>query len=259
MTLNNNKIDLDTDERFDTIPGTDFSLIQKIDGTAFSIDTLLLANFIDFTADVSKIADLGSGSGILAFLLKYRNMKAEVTGFELQKEFYDLACRNLKINIQFSDVCFENTDVRDIPARILPESFDMVVSNPPYFPAGSGRIPEKPGRAIARHELNGTLRDFVESASYMLPYGGRFCAVIPTSRFYEITEYFKTVNFGLRRLQFVIPKEGEKSHLALLEADKFYNGKHIPMADIIIHHADGAYSEDLKRIFSVGLKRRFTS
>ncbi|NLV94063.1 MAG: hypothetical protein GX031_05865, partial [Candidatus Riflebacteria bacterium] len=81
MAFDKNNIPIDTDERIDTIPGTDFSLIQKIDGTAFSIDTLLLADFIDFPTNLLNIADLGSGSGILAFLMKYRNEKSAVTGF----------------------------------------------------------------------------------------------------------------------------------------------------------------------------------
>ena len=88
---------IDVDERLDTIPGTDFSLIQKIDGTAFSIDTLLLASFVQFTPEMLNAADLGSGSGILAFLL---------TGFELQKDFYELSNRNLELNKQFDGLFF---------------------------------------------------------------------------------------------------------------------------------------------------------
>ncbi len=245
---------IDTDERLDTIPGTPLSLIQKIDGTAFAIDTLLLANFVKFRPDMNSAADLGSGSGILAFLIKYRNPALALTGFELQEEFIDLANRNLQLNGQFNDVSFSLMDVRDIPARILPESFDLVVSNPPYFQMGSGRLPTRPGRAMARHEMNGTIKDFVEAATYMLPYGGRCCMIIPTSRFYEVVEYLKAGNFGLRRLQFVMPKEGEKSHLAMLEAERFFNGKHEPLPNIIIHMADNSFGPELKQLFSVGLK-----
>lgn len=245
---------IDTDERLDTIPGTNLKLIQKIDGTAFAIDTLLLANFVKFNKDMNTAADLGSGSGILAFLLKYRHPALQLTGFELQESFIELAGRNCLLNRQFSDVNFEQMDVRDIPARILPESYDLVVSNPPYFQAGSGRLPTRPGRAMARHELNGTIKDFVESATYLLPYSGRFCLIIPSSRFYEVVEYLKEGNFGLKRLQFVMPKEGEKSHLSLIDAERFYNGKHEPLPNITIHMADGSFSQELKDLFSIGLK-----
>lgn len=246
---------LDVDERLDTIPGTGLSLIQKIDGTAFAIDTLLLANFIHFSQDMLFAADLGSGSGILAFLLKYRNINLSVTGFEIQSELVELAQRNIKLNKSFENMNFEEMDVRDIPSRILPESYDLVAANPPYFQAGSGRIPARSSRASARHELNGTLKDFVEAATYLLPYGGRFCMVLPSSRFYELLDYLKEGNFGLKRLQFVMPKEGEKSHLALVEADRFYNGKHEPLPDITIHMADNSFSPELQQLFSGGIKK----
>ncbi len=245
---------IDTDERLDTIPGTTFSLIQKIDGTAFAIDTLLLANFIRFNPDMLNAADLGSGSGILTYLIKYRNPALAITGFELQPEFVDLANRNREMNRQFTDVNFEMMDVRDIPSRILPESFDLVVANPPYFQMGSGRLPIRPGRAMARHELNGTVKDFVEAATWMLPYGGRFYLIIPTSRFYEIVEHLKAGNFGLRRLQFIIAREGEKSHLTMIEAERFYNGRHEPLPNIILHMSDNDFGPELKHLYSVGLK-----
>ncbi|MDN5280446.1 MAG: tRNA1Val (adenine37-N6)-methyltransferase [Clostridiales bacterium] len=245
---------IDTDERLDTVPGTDLSLIQKIDGTAFAIDTLLLANFVRFNPDMNFAGDLGSGSGILSFLLKYRKPDLQVTGFEVQDELHELSLRNLELNRKFTGISFEHIDVREIPARMLPESFDLIVSNPPYFPMGNGRLPTRPGRAMARHELNGTLKDFVEAATYLLSYGGKFCLIIPSSRFYEVVEYLKAGNMGLKRLQFIIPKEGEKSHLSLIEAERFYNGKHEPMPNITIHLADGSFSPELKHLFSAGLK-----
>ena len=246
---------IDVDERLDTIPGTDFSLIQKIDGTAFSIDTLLLANFVQFTPEMLNAADLGSGSGILAFLLKYRNTVLQITGFELQKEFYDLSNRNLELNKQFDGLFFESMDIRDIPARILPESFDLVVSNPPYFQLGNGRLPANPARAQARHELNGTVLNFVEAASYMLSYGGRFCVIIPTSRYDEICSYMSACRFGIKRKEFIIPKEGEEPHLVMLEGEKFFGGECEEMKPITIHKKDNSFSDELQILFSAGLKK----
>ena len=246
---------IDVDERLDTIPGTDFSLIQKIDGTAFSIDTLLLASFVQFTPEMMNAADLGSGSGILAFLLKYRNTALQITGFELQKDFYELSNRNLELNKQFDGLFFESMDVRDIPARILPESYDLVVSNPPYFQLGNGRLPANPARAQARHELNGTVFNFVEAASYLLPYGGRFCVVIPTSRHDEICSYMAACKFGIKRKEYIIPKENEEPHLVMLEGEKFFGGECEIMAPITIHKKDNSFSDELQVLFSAGLKK----
>ena len=246
---------IDTDEKLDSVVGTDLKIIQKIDGTAFAIDTLLICNFIKFNKDMNFAAELGSGSGILSFLIKYRNPALDVTGFEIQKEFYDLSIRNSKLNKHIHGLNFELMDVRDIPSRILPESYELVVSNPPYYPKGNGRLPSRPGRAMARHELNGTLVDFIEAAAYMLGYGGKLCMILPSERFYELSDYLKSNNFGLKRLQFVIPKEGEKSHLVMVEAEKFYNGKHEPLPNIIIRLSDGGHGPEVHNIMTNGLKK----
>ena len=246
---------LDIDERLDTIPGTDFSLIQKIDGTAFSIDTLLLANFVQFTPEMLTVGDLGSGSGILSFLLKYRNDALQITGFEIQKDFYNLSNRNLELNKKFEGLSFESMDIRDIPSRILPESFDLVVSNPPYFQVGNGRLPANPARAQARHELNGTVLNFVEAASYLLPYGGKFCVIIPISRHEEVCDYMNKCKFGIKRKEFIIPKEGEEPHLVMLEGEKFYGSDFETMPPITIHKKDNSYSDELQLLFSAGLRK----
>ncbi len=245
---------IDTDERLDVVVGTDLRLIQKIDGTAFAIDTLLLARFVRLGKEITRVADLGSGSGILAFLLKYRQPALEVVGFEVQPEFDDLARRNLQLNPQMTGLSFELLDVREIPARLLPESFDLVVANPPYYPLGTGRLPDRPGRALARHELAGTLKDFVEAAAWLLNYGSRLTMIIPSGRFYELNDHLKAVQFGLRRVQFVHPKEGQPSHLALVEAERFYNGPHQALPALTIHRADGGFTPELAHLFQVGLR-----
>ncbi len=248
---------LDTDERLDEVVGTDLKLIQKIDGTAFAIDTLLLAEFVPLSKSISRIADLGSGSGILAFMLKYRDPSLSITGIEIQEEFHQLARRNLDLNPRLINMDFELIDVREIPSRMLPESFDLVVMNPPYYPKGSGRLPERPGRAAARHELNGTLADFIGAAAYLLSYGARLVMIIPAERFYEACELFRNVQFGMRRVRFVIPKEGQPAHLVLIEAERFYNGPHDPVPNLTIHLADGRFSDEVDRLFKTGLTRKF--
>lgn len=247
---------LDTDERLDEVVGTNLKLIQKIDGTAFAIDTLLLAEFTPLSKSISRAADLGSGSGILAFMLKYRDPSLFITGLEIQEEFHHLARRNLELNPRLIHMDFELIDVREIPSRMLPESFDLVVMNPPYYPKGSGRLPERPARAAARHELNGTLADFIEAATYLLPYGAKLAMILPAERFYEACELFKPANFGMKRIRFVIPKEGQPAHLVLIEAERFYNGPHEPVPNLVIHLADGRFSEELDRLFKTGLTRK---
>jgi len=246
---------VDTDERLDTLVGTDLKLIQKIDGTAFAIDTLLLASFVELPPGGAKVADLGSGSGVLSFMLHYRKPSLEITGFEVLEELHGLSQRNLQLNPNVKNLSFECCDVRDIPARHFPESFDLVVSNPPYYPKGIGLLPPNPARAAARHEINGTLTDFLEAAAYLLTYGSKLVMIIHTSRFNEAAKTLKDLNFGMRRLRFIHPKEGQNAHLALIEAERFYNGPHEPVPSLTIHQADGKICAEAAEIMSLGLKR----
>jgi len=245
---------LDVDERLDTLVGTRFRLIQKIDGTAFAIDTILLAQFATLPKQGGRVADLGSGSGVLSFMLKQRRPALEIVGFEIQPEFHALACRNLTLNAPLSGVSFECVDVREIPSRILPESFDLVVANPPYYPAGSGRLPPKETRAQARHELAGTLADFIEAANYLVPYGSRCALVIPAGRFYEAHEILKRTQMGIRRLRFIHPKDGQPAHLVLIEAERFYNGKHEALPPLEIRRADGEFAPEIDAILKKGFQ-----
>lgn len=249
------EIFIDTDERLDTIVGTDLKLVQKIDGTAFAIDTVLLARFVQVEGFNGRVADLGSGSGILSFLLKYRKPALEVVGIEILNEFYQLSLRNLEMNAEYAGLTFENLDIRNVPSKFLPESFEMVVANPPYYQLGTGHLPPKETRAVARHEIAGTLKDFIDTASYLLGYGSKLYLVIPAGRFYEASSHFKEAGFGMRRLQFVRPKEGLNAHLTLIEAERFYNGQHEGLQDLTIHMANGDFSPELQEFFNLGFKR----
>jgi len=79
--------------------------------------------------------------------------------------------------------------------------------------------------------------------------------VIPAKRFYEVSEVMKNLNFGMRRLQFVIPKEGTEAHLCLIDAERFYNGPHDPIPTLTIHQQDGRLTQEVDLILTGGLQR----
>jgi len=51
--------------------------------------------------------------------------------------------------------------VKKIEQLFDPHSFDVVVFNPPYRKLNSGKINPDPERAVARHEISGTIDDFL--------------------------------------------------------------------------------------------------
>jgi methylase of polypeptide subunit release factors len=106
-----------------------------------------------------KIADLGTGNGVIALILAYLHSSLSITGVEIQLSMVDRACRNVRMNGFRERVTIIQADVRNIPETLSAESFAAVVCNPPYRQAISGRISPNDERKIARHEIAGGLGD----------------------------------------------------------------------------------------------------
>lgn len=241
------------DERLDEIVGTTISLWQKTDGTAFAVDTLLLADFVEFSPDWRRVADLGSGSGVLSFMMAFRNPALQIVGYEVQEEMLRLAARNLHLNPQYGGISWCHRDIRDIPRHDSPGDFDLVLANPPYFPRGSGRLPPAPCRAAARHELHGNLLDFVLAAAFLLAPGGRVCFVVPAPRCSELETALTNADLGLRRQRFILPKVDQPAHLTLLEAEKHFQGSLQVLPSLPLREANGLPSPYLAHLLQFGL------
>ena len=71
-------------------------IIQKDDVFSFSLDSMLLANFID-TSKAQKIIDLGTGNAPIPLFLTLKT-NAKIYGIEIQEEPFDLAQRSVELN-----------------------------------------------------------------------------------------------------------------------------------------------------------------
>lgn len=166
-------------------------------GLGFTADACALADFVGARPDCRKIGDLGSGNGGLTLLLWAVNPTAEVIGLEIVPELVELARRSLALNENLEGLAqrcrYVQGDWRELENDIYnedwaPESFDLLVSNPPYLPPGAGRVSPDPLRAAACCELNGTLRELLAAAWRLLKTGGSLALILPVSREAEVLE-----------------------------------------------------------------------
>ena len=116
--------------------------------------------------------DLGAGCGIVSLILACRFPHCSLVGVESQPALAALAERNVLLNGLTGRVEIMADEMQNLPQRFPRESFEVVVSNPPYRPLGSGRLNPEAERAIARHELHGSLELVAQSANYLLPTRG---------------------------------------------------------------------------------------
>ena len=159
------------DETLDDVVHGRLKILQKARGYRFSVDALLLAHFVRLNPQ-DRVLELGTGSGIISLLLASRSPMAAITGIEVQAELAAMARRSVALNGLGEKIVIREGDVRDIERLFPAHSFDVVVSNPPYRKAASGRINPVPEKALARHELMGTVKDFLQAAGYVLRLAG---------------------------------------------------------------------------------------
>lgn len=198
---------------------TGFKIYQSKDYFKFSLDSLLLANFVEFNFTDKLVLDLCTGNAPVPIILS-ENKKIKIYGFELQKEIYELAVKSIKVN-QIDNVEIINDDVKNSLNYFPGNNFDIVTCNPPYFKyTKNSIINENEIKSIARHEIKITLEDIIKIATKQLKAKGKFYIVHRSDRLIEIINYLNKYNFGIKKLQFVYSSIDANSSMVLIEAKK---------------------------------------
>ena len=218
-------------------------IYQNDDWFKFSLDSVLLANFVSLNLRSKKIIDLATGNAPIPMLLTYRT-RAHIYGVEFQKCVYDLGVMSVNENHLGEKITLFNMDVRDLRNKFMCDSFDVVICNPPYFKVydNSCFFNINSVKAKARHELTLCLNDVLMQAKYLLKNGGIFAMVHRTDRLIEILNCFKENNIEPKRMQFIYPKVGKESDLFLIEGIK--NGKSglKLLPPLVIHEDNNEYT-----------------
>ncbi|MGI6715905.1 MAG: tRNA1(Val) (adenine(37)-N6)-methyltransferase [Eubacteriales bacterium] len=189
-------------------------------GIRFGTDTLLLSHFC---GKGKKGCDLGSGSGVLSFLLLSLGKAKHMTGVELVGEYADLSCQNAQKN-GFSDV-FEciNHGVEDAKDKITPGSMDFVATNPPYLKNVTGKRNENYLKFVSYHETTAGIDKFCSLASYILKSGGKFYCVYRPEYLAKLIHAMELAKIKPKVIRFVHPSPGKKPSLVLVEGKKEAN------------------------------------
>ena len=218
----------------------------------FSLESILLPNFIKVNKSDNKIIDLGCGNLPMPLIINYLYPEKEIIGIELQKEIYDLAIETLKINNLENKIKVLNIDIKDIKSYFNSETFDIVISNPPYFKKNEQtKINDNRVKSIARHEIAITLEEIIEKASFLLKNKGKFGLVHRTERLDDVIILLKKYNIEPKKIQFIYPKIDKPSNLFLLEGVK-NTGKGIKvLKPLIVHDKKNNYSQEIKEIFKI--------
>ena len=190
-------------------------LIQSRSGYRFSIDAVLLSEFVTVRqGDV--VIDLGTGCGIIILILLLTKPVGYILGLEIQPELAGQAIRNARINGFEARMGTVLGDIKHPP--LAAASADVVVCNPPYRKRDDGRINPDPRRAIARHEILASLDDILNTARRLLKRKGRFAMIYPAVRLVDLLVRMRGHGLEPKRIRIAYPDLKSEAKLVLVEA-----------------------------------------
>lgn len=195
-----------------------YKIVQKSDYFKFSLDSMLLANFVNINMSDSKLLDFCTGNCPIPIILS--NSIKNIVAFEVQKEIYELGDESLKLN-NINNVKLINDDIKNIGNYYKEGYFDIITCNPPYFKViDSSRINDNNVKAIARHEILIKLEDIVYLAYKFLRDKGKLYIVYRPDRLMELLKLFDKYKFGVKKLQCCYNNSDSLSSMILIEAMK---------------------------------------
>lgn len=224
-------------------------IFQDDEAFLFSLDSVILANFVSIRLTDKNIVDLCSGNASIPMLLSFRT-KANILGVELQKDIYDLGYESIVSNKMDKQISFVNYDIKNLVDEKYEGKYDVVTCNPPYFKYKEGSlINQNKNKMIARHEVCTNLEEVIKISSYILKTNGTMALVHRPERLMEILFLMRKYNIEPKKMRFVYPKEDRDANMVLIEGSK--NGKIglRMLAPLIIYNNNGDYTEEVRKMF----------
>ena len=224
-------------------------IVQNTDMFNFSLDSVLLPNFVTLNKNTAKILDIGCGNAPIPLILSTKT-SAKIIGVEIQKDVYELALKTVKMNDLEKQIEIINDDINNIYTYFETESFDTVVCNPPYFKvATTPNLNTIEYKTIARHEIKLNLAQIINISKKVLKNNGNIAMVHRPERLSDIITIMRKNNIEPKRIRFVYPKETKEANILLIEGVK--NGR--PGLKILpplySHCENGEYSKQIKKYF----------
>lgn len=227
----------------------DMYIMQDTEMFNFSLDSVLLPNFVTLNKKINKVMDIGCGNAPIPLILSTLTT-ADIIGVEIQKESFDLAMESVKINNLENRIKIINDDINELYKSLESDSIDVITCNPPYFKVTeNSNFNESSYKTIARHEVMLDLPRLFKIAKKLLKNNGNIAIVHRPERLIDIIEEMRKNNIEPKRIQFVHPKKDAEANILLVEGTK--NGK--PgikiLPPIYSHKDDGNYTDEISKYF----------
>ena len=215
----------------------------------FSLDSVLLPNFVTINKNIKNILDIGCGNLPVSLILTTKT-DASITAVEIQKDVYDIALKNLELNNKQNQINIINADIRDLYKNFETEYYDVIVCNPPFFKVSKdSHLNKNDYKTIARHEVFLNLDDLFSISKKILKNNGVISIVHRPERLLDIIYAMRKYNIMPKKIQFVYPKKDKDANILLIEGTKNGNSGMKILPPLFVHNEDGTYTDEVKKYF----------
>jgi tRNA1Val (adenine37-N6)-methyltransferase len=228
-------------------------IAQRKGGHRHSIDDVLTAWYaLQISPPVTEHLDLGTGIGTVGLLTLWgMGENARLTCVEAQEISYRLLQTNIDANGLRQRVDCSHGDLRELA---LARKFPLITGSPPYFPPGSGVLPQDSQKAHARFELRGDVGDYAKAAVPHLADGGWFVLCFPSPQKQRALDGIAAAGLKVVRLRDVIPRETLPPLFTLFACQhpQDFSGATTEEAPLTVRHENGRLTEEMagvRRVF----------
>jgi len=223
--------------------------LQPLTGYRIAIDTVLMAAAVPAGSD-DLVLDVGAGAGAAGLCLAARADGVRVSGIEIQPEFTELARRNAILNDRADQFHFVDGDIAAPPPELRPDTFDHVISNPPFVGAGRGRVPMEPSKATAKMESNVALSEWI---GYCIRMARTKATVTVVHRADRIEEILAALGGKVGDLV-IFPlwpggdSPDQPAKRVIVQGRKGMKGPTTLARGLVLHNPGGSYTEQTRRV-----------
>lgn len=233
----------------DLVGYKNLKIYQDTEKFNFSLDSVLLPNFVTINKNVKNILDIGTGNAPIPLILSTKT-KAKIIGVEIQKEVSELAKKSVKINNLEKQIEIINADINEIKDKFPVNHFDIITCNPPFFKTNNdSKLNKNEFKTLARHEITLNLDQICEIAKRLLKNNGILCIVHRPERLTDILHIYKKNNIEPKKIKFIHPKQNKEANIVLVEGKKNARPGVKVLPPIISHEKDGEYTKEIKKYF----------
>ena len=243
-------IELKENERIDDLEYKGLKIIQNKDGFCFGIDSILLSDFAKNIKKRAKVLDLGTGTGIIATLLCGKTELSEIIGIEVQKEVAEMAKRSIQLNHLEDKFKMIQDNILNLNNYFEKNTFDVIVTNPPYKKKETGVQNEDTRKLISRHEIEANLEDFIRISKDMLKDKGEFYIVYRPERLVDLLTLMRKYKIEPKKIQFVYSNIYAVSKLVLVQGVKNARPFLKLEPNLYIYDENGNYTEEVLKIYN---------